>query len=137
MDSKMFLLLRLIFWIAALLFAAAPLALEVVTSPEHLSTLFEANSYLPFGRNLIFLAITILAIGLIDALESILLFARSAHDHRKKRHFCIHLPVSGFYFLSALHVLLLVGASAGHSRLHRGGALFGFKSPHRPRYLRG
>lgn len=73
MNSKMFLLLRLIFWIAALLFAAAPLALEVVTSPEHLSTLFEANSYLPFGRNLIFLAITILAIGLIDALESILL----------------------------------------------------------------
>jgi hypothetical protein len=56
-----------------LLFASAPLALEVAASPEHLNKLFQANSYLPFGRDLIFLAITILAIGLIDALEASLL----------------------------------------------------------------
>jgi hypothetical protein len=69
----MFFLLRLIFWTAAMLFAAAPLALEVVASPERLGKLFQANSYIPFGRDLIFLAITILAIGLIDALEATLL----------------------------------------------------------------
>jgi O-antigen/teichoic acid export membrane protein len=65
-------LLRLAFWIAAIVFAAAPVALGIVAGPEHFWKLFQGRSYIPFGRDLFFLSIAILAIGLIDSLEAVL-----------------------------------------------------------------
>jgi hypothetical protein len=64
--------LRLVFWTAAILFAAAPLVFGIVARPENFGKLFQGTSYLPFTRDLIFLAIAILAIGLIDSLEAML-----------------------------------------------------------------
>jgi hypothetical protein len=69
----MFTLLRLIFWATAILFACAPLALEIAITPQDFPRLFIRESYAAFGRDLIFLAIAVLAIGLVDSLEALLL----------------------------------------------------------------
>jgi len=72
--------LRIVFWVAAVFFAITPVFLGVVASPDHLNRLFSASHYVSFGRDLIFVAIAILAIGLIDALEVVLL----THHQRKR-----------------------------------------------------
>jgi hypothetical protein len=45
----------------------------VADSPQTLSRLFSSENYILFGRDLIFVAIAILAIGLIDTWETFLL----------------------------------------------------------------
>ena len=74
----MFAALRMAFWAAAVIFAGIPVALGIVGTPEQFVLLFTSNSYLSSGRELIFLAIAVLAIGLIDSLDSLLL----VHDRR-------------------------------------------------------
>jgi hypothetical protein len=69
----MFTLLRLVFWATAILFASAPVAFEIATTPQNFPLLFVSDSYAAFGRDLIFLAIAVLAIGLVDAFEALLL----------------------------------------------------------------
>lgn len=66
----------MVFWAAAVIFAAIPVALGIANTPEQLRQLFKPVSYLSSGRELIFLAIAVLAIGLIDALDSLLLVHR-------------------------------------------------------------
>jgi hypothetical protein len=69
----MFATMRMACWVSAIFFAIAPVTLGVVTAPQHIGRLFSAASYVPFARDLIFVAIAVLAIGLIDSLETILL----------------------------------------------------------------
>jgi hypothetical protein len=61
--------LRLLFWVGALFFAYLPLVFMTGTGPDELGRLLEVTTYASHSRDVIFLAIAILAIGWIDCLE--------------------------------------------------------------------
>jgi hypothetical protein len=63
--------LRLSIWLVAILFAVSPVALGIASSPGNVPKLFEIDSYADVGRDLIFSAIAVLAVGLIDTFEVI------------------------------------------------------------------
>ena len=56
-------------WILAILFAASPVLLSVARSPSHQNDIFEITSYAEYPRDVAFVVVAIIAIGMIDALE--------------------------------------------------------------------
>ncbi len=62
-------LLRLLIWLLALLFAASPVLLTIAKSPSHQSDVFTFSSYVEYPRDVAFIIVAIIAIGLVDALE--------------------------------------------------------------------
>lgn len=83
--------LRLGIWSAAIFFAAAPLLLGVANSPSSLGKLLEVSSYLNHGRDLMFVAIAILAVGLIDSLETLLIVRNMRRRMARIALFCSFL----------------------------------------------
>jgi hypothetical protein len=65
--------LRLAVWVFAVFFAVSPVMLGIATAPQNAGRLLLAESYAASGRDLIAGAIAVLAIGLIDSLEAVLL----------------------------------------------------------------
>ncbi len=91
-------LLRLGCWLAAIFFALSPLVMGIATGPQFLRNLFTYQSYATHGRDLIFTAIAVLAIGLIDSLETIL-FVRNRRGWLNGLRF-------GFTFLLMLFIVI-------------------------------
>lgn len=58
-------------WLLAVFLAAGPILAAIAPSPAHVEDLFILSSYDKVSRDLLFLAIAILSIGLVDALEAI------------------------------------------------------------------
>jgi hypothetical protein len=68
-EALMLAAVRLCHWDFAVFFAVSPVILGIADSPAHVLRLFDYDSYTEAGRDLIFAAIAVLAIGLIDAFE--------------------------------------------------------------------
>jgi uncharacterized membrane protein len=64
--------LRLVCWLAAVIFALAPTFFGVAGTPHQIGKLFQIESYLTLSRDLIYLSISVLAIGLIDSFEGLI-----------------------------------------------------------------
>jgi O-antigen/teichoic acid export membrane protein len=66
-------MLRLGCWAVAVFFAITPVTLGIAASPQQIGKLFRSENYVSSGRELILVAIAVLAIGLIDSLETLLI----------------------------------------------------------------
>ena len=64
--------LRLLCWFAAVLFALTPTVFGIAGSPQQMGKLFLVESYLTYSRELIYLSISVLAVGLVDSLEGLI-----------------------------------------------------------------
>ncbi len=61
--------LRVLIWLLAVVFAASPVLLAVISSPSHQGDLFVGASYASYSRDVAFILVAVIAIGMIDALE--------------------------------------------------------------------
>ncbi len=61
--------LRVLIWLLAVVFAASPVLLAVISSPSHQGDLFVGASYASYSRDVAFILVAVISIGMIDALE--------------------------------------------------------------------
>lgn len=62
----MLLILRLVIWLFAIVLAAGPLLVTVARSPSLVGNLLTLSAYSGAERDILFLSISVLAIGLVD-----------------------------------------------------------------------
>jgi len=102
-------LLRLILWAIAICLAGAPIFFGVLKTPFELYKIAEIESYRVYGRDLIFLAVAILAIGFVDGFEATIGLRR--HRHWIPRF--VSLLTSILLAFVVLTIVVFVGWSAG------------------------
>ena len=61
--------LRVLIWLLAVVFAASPVLLAVISSPSHQGDLFVGASYASYSRDVAFILVSVISIGMIGALE--------------------------------------------------------------------
>ena len=61
--------LRVLIWLLAVVFAAGPVLLAIASSPSHQGDLFVGASYANYSRDVAFILVAVISIGMIDALE--------------------------------------------------------------------
>ena len=66
--------LRILIWLLAVVFAASPVLLAIASSPSHQTDLFNGSSYSSYSRDVAFIIVAVIAIGMIDALETLATF---------------------------------------------------------------
>jgi len=74
-------LIRIAIWLFAVLFAAGPVIVSVAPTPAHIRDLISLSSYLGAARDLLFLSVAILALGLVDSLENIAAVREAGKDN--------------------------------------------------------
>lgn len=61
--------LRVLIWGLAVLFAASPVLLAIASTPSHQGDLFSAAAYTIYGRDVAFVIVAVIVIGMVDAFE--------------------------------------------------------------------
>lgn len=61
--------LRLLIWLLAVSFAASPVLLTIAKSPSHQGDIFAITSYATYARDIAFVVVAVIALGLVDAFE--------------------------------------------------------------------
>ena len=62
-------LLHVLIWLLAVIFAASPVFLAIASAPSHQGDLFVGASYVKYNRDVAFILVAVVAIGMLDALE--------------------------------------------------------------------